>query len=392
VKNGIVVASVGVGVGLAVTAFDLARWNRHLLSVVGDYIVHVVILLVLAIAVALILVRVARRTRLLARVDMLRPNVAIVAGIIVALIGFAAWAVRPNLQKSRGSPNDLVGFVQRLNHVTFDPTRRYVELTMRWVSWYVGPLTLAIGIVGAALLTVVLVRGGARFAAQVAALMLGPAVVISLWRPATLPDQVWAARRFLPAVIPAIILLTFGALYVFALGTGSTFASQRRSIAIVIAAVVIGYPFVTVDNVSRMTEQRGLFSVITRTCETLPSDSAVVMVPEIGSNAYLSTPQTLRGFCDVPVVVMKNPVDVDEVRLLAQEWRDEGRQLWVVSQYPQTIRTIFPRARVHSTPRQLNLHFLEQTLTRRPSRYRPESFQLSAAEVPSPATAPAPAQ
>jgi hypothetical protein len=100
----------------------------------------------------------------------------------------------------------------------------------------------------------------------------------------------------------------------------------------------------------------------------------------------------LRGFCDVPVVVMKNPVDVDEVRLLAQEWRDEGRQLWVVSQYPQTIRTIFPRARVHSTPRQLNLHFLEQTLTRRPSRYRPESFQLSAAEVPSPATAPAPAQ
>jgi hypothetical protein len=37
---------------------------------------------------------------------------------------------------------------------------------------------------------------------------------------------------------------------------------------------------------------------------------------------------------------------------------------------------------VHSTPRLQNKHLLEQTLTRRPSHYQPETFQLSVAAVP----------
>ncbi len=388
-KRGIVGATVGILVGLGVAAFDLVRWNRHYLSVVGGNIIRVAILVALAIAVAFVVVRLVRRARLFALVDRLRPNGAIVAGMIVALVGFAAWFVRPNLQKTHGRADQVVGYVQRLNHLTVDPTRRYAELAMRWVSWYVGPLTLVIGIVAAALLTVVLVRGGARLSVQIATLTLAPASVLYLWHPAFPPDQVWAARRFLPAVFPGIILLTFAALYVFARGTGSTFESQRRSVAIVIGAVVIAYPFLTINDVSRMTEQRGLFSTITRTCDTLPSDAAVVMIPEIQSVAYLTVPQTLRGFCDVPVAVMKHPVAIDDVRLLAAQWKAEGKQLWVVSEFPQTIRQIFPRARVHSTPRLLNLHLLEQTLTRRPSHYRPELFQLSSAEVPEPAAPPA---
>ena len=92
-----------------------------------------------------------------------------------------------------------------------------------------------------------------------------------------------------------------------------------------------------------MTEQRGLFSAITRTCDTLPSDSAVVVVPEVTSFAYLTIPQTLRGFCNVPVVVMKNPVNPDAVRELADEWKQDGKQLYVVTEYAQTIRQVFPR-------------------------------------------------
>jgi hypothetical protein len=173
-------------------------------------------------------------------------------------------------------------------------------------------------------------------------------------------------------------------LYHFAVGSGSEFASQRYSIAIVVGAVAVAFPFVTIKDVPRMTEQRGLFSAITRTCDTLPSDSAVVMIPEITSFAYRTVPQTLRGFCNVPVAVMKTPVNVKAVRELADEWKQDGKQLYVVSEYAQTIRQTFPRARVHSSPRTRNPHRLEQTLTRRPSDYRPESFQLSTAAVPTP--------
>jgi hypothetical protein len=317
-------------------------------------------------------------------VEKLRPNGGIVAGLIVGVLGFAAWFVRPNVETTHGEKNTIVENLQRFSQVAVEPSRRYAELTMRWVSWYLGPMTLTLAIVAAALLTVVLVRGGARIPVQVATLMLGPATVLFLWRPAITPDQVWAAGRFLPAVFPAMILLTFGVLYHFAIGSGSEFASQRYSIAIVVGAVAVAFPFLTINDVARMTEQRGQFSAITRTCDTLPSDSAVVMIPEVTSFASKTVPQTLRGFCDVPVAVMKNPVNIDAVRDLAAEWKDEGKQLYVVSEYAQTIRQVFPRARVQSAPRKRNPHRLEQTLTRRPSHYRPDSFQLSVAAVPMP--------
>jgi hypothetical protein len=85
---------------------------------------------------------------------------------------------------------------------------------------------------------------------------------------------------------------------------------------------VVGYPFVTINHVSRMSEQRGMFSAITRTCETLPDNSAVVMLPEIASAAYLNDPQTLRGFCNVPVARMKAPVSILALRQLRDEWKD----------------------------------------------------------------------
>jgi len=84
----------------------------------------------------------------------------------------------------------------------------------------------------------------------------------------------------------------------------------------------------------------------------------------------------------VPVAVMLGVADVDALHQLADKWKAQGKQLYVASEFPDTIRQYFPRARVHSTPRLVNPHLLEQTLTRRPSHYRPESFQLSVAAVP----------
>jgi hypothetical protein len=387
-KRGIRSALGGVGVGLFITAFDLVRWNRAYLSRVDNDLVRLAVLAMLALLVAFVTVRIVRRPRVFARVQQLRPNGAIVAGILVAVAGFAAWLVRPSAEKSRGGRSDVVAYVQRIEHLGLDPTRRYAELSLRWVSWYVGPLTLTVAIVAAALLAVALVRGGARLPVKVATLMFTPGVLLFLWRPTIAPDQIYAARRFLPGVFPAVILLVFGALYLFTRGTGSTYASQRFSIAIVVGAIVVATPFVPIHHVSRMSEQRGMFSAITRTCDTLPDDSAVVMIPEITSTAYLNVPQTLRGFCNVPVAVMKAPVRYRALYHLAIDWKAQGKQLWVVTEFAQTIRQSLPLARVHSAPRKRDPHMLEQTLTRRPSHYRPDSFQLSTAAVPLPVTRP----
>jgi hypothetical protein len=381
-KRAMLWSGAGIAVGIAIAAVDLVLWDRYYLSVVDGNVKRLVIVEALAIGAASATVALVHRTNFTTVLDRLRPNGSIVAGILVLLIGFAAWFVRPSLQQVHAGSNEMVGFVQRLNGLKIDPTRRYSELSMRWVSWYVGPITLTIAIVGVAALTVLLVRGQVRLPVQIATVMLAPPALLYLWRPTITPDQIWATRRFLPAVFPAVILLVFAVLYLFARGTGSTFASQRRSVAIVVAAVVVVYPWLTTRNVARMTEQRGLFKAITRTCQTLPDDSAVVMLKELRSVAYLSDPQTLRGFCNVPVAVMLGPTDVDALHQLADKWKAQGKQLYVATEFAYTIRLYFPRARVHSTPRLLNPHLLEPTLTRRPSHYRPESFQLSVAAIP----------
>jgi hypothetical protein len=120
-----------------------------------------------------------------------------------------------------------------------------------------------------------------------------------------------------------------------------------------------------------MTEQRGLFSVITDACTKIGPKGAVVMLAETRprSDAYLSDPQTLRSFCDVPVVVMPGGTRAPALLLLATQWRANGRQLFVVSEFPASILRVFPNALVQPTIVGEDLHALEPTLVGSPSLY-----------------------
>src|SRR5439155_4286515 len=155
---------------------------------------------------------------------------------------FAAWFLRPGLQKARGASNGTVAFVQTLEHVHVDSTRTYGELSVRWISWYVGPVTLAVGIVAAAVLAGALVKGTARLPTRIAVFMFAPPALIYLVKPSITADQIWAMRRFLPAVIPGLILLTFGALIVIVRASGPGPPLARKSFALVVGICAIGYP------------------------------------------------------------------------------------------------------------------------------------------------------
>jgi hypothetical protein len=115
------------------------------------------------------------------------------------------------------------------------------------------------------------------------------------------------------------------------------------------------------------------------------------------SNAYRSIPQTLRSFCDVPVVVLLGRSNAGAVQTLANQWRARGRQLVLVSEFPQAILREFPRAQVQPTVVGEELHTLELTLTRRPSDYDARRIltaavpQLMIAPIPGTPRGPAPA-
>jgi hypothetical protein len=388
--EGIVGCIEGVGVGLLVAAFDLWRWNRQYLSMLQGNLVRVA-LVGAAISIASIAaVRLHRRPELVTAYRSRRENAAKVAFGIVVAFGIGAWFVRPLVQKTHAGPNAIVALVQHLDHASIDPTRRYAELSMRWISWYIGPFTLALGIVGAAALAYRFVRGSLRIQPATIALLLGPPALLSIWWPSTTPDQLWAARRFLPAVFPGLILLAFALLCAVARDRSRPFLAERRFAVVLLAVAAVVFPLVTIRDVSEMTEQRSLFSVVTDACTKIGPRGAVVMLAETRprSYAYLSAPQTLRSFCDVPVVVMPGRTRAPGLLVLANQWRAKGRRLFVVSEFPVSILRVLPNAVVQPTLVGEELHMLEPTLSGAPSNYAPNRkpfgavTQLMIAAVP----------
>ena len=85
------------------------------------------------------------------------------------------------------------------------------------------------------------------------------------------------------------------------------------------------------------------------------ADGAIVVPQEAAPLTWLYDPQTLRSFCDVPVGIMLSgqksalstrlpggKLDSRVLTQLAQEWADDGRQLFIVAGNPRTIRKLFP--------------------------------------------------
>ena len=376
VRRGIPWAVAGVGVGALLGAFDLYRWDRYYLSVVGKNIAQLAAVVAVAIAAAFVAALALRRPQVFATVKRVRPRVAYGVGVLGVIGGFGAWFVRPLIQHTHAGFNPTIAFVQKLNGLPIDGTKRYAENSVRWISWYVGPITLTIAIIGAALLAVALVRGTLRLPTQVAILMFAPPALLYIWKPSITPDHVWAARRFLPAVFPALILVTFGLLCVFALAPGYKFSLQRRSVAVVLAVATVLFPIMTIRNVSQMTEQRGLFPVVTKACKIIGPNGAVVILKENGSVVYMSDPQTFRSFCNVPVTVLNGTPNAGLLHKLAARWKKLGKRLYVMAGVRGTITRLFPNADVQPTGTRTNPHFLEQTLTRRPTKYAPETYRV----------------
>lgn len=401
-RVGIVGCSTGIAIGLALAGFDLFRWNRSYLSMLDANLERVAGAGALIVIASIGAARVhRRRPQVVATLRSRRTTASNVAFALVIAFGFGAWFVRPLVQKSHGEHNTTVALVQRLNQMPIDGTRRYAELSVRWISWYIGPITLILGIVGAALLARLFVQGTLRAQPATTALILAPPALVYVLYPSTTPDHVWAARRFLPAVLPGLILLAFALLCAVARDRDRAFLAERRFGVVVLAVMAAAYPLYTIRDVSQMTEQRGLFAVITDACTKLGRRSAVVILPELkapASSVYRADPQTLRSFCDVPVVVMLGAPQPAELQLLATQWRAKGRALMLVSEYPQTILRVFPSVPVRPTLVGQEPHLLERTLLRRPSRYtldglhRTAATQLMIAAVPAVPRAPAPAE
>jgi hypothetical protein len=192
-----------------------------------------------------------------------------------------------------------VAAIQGSQGLPVDGARLYAEDTMNWLSWYYGwPVVLA-GLAGLLVWLVVGARGRATRLLWLSTLFL-PSAVLYLTQPSITPDQVWAMRRFLPVVVPGILLATaWVAGELFRRGLAGR-VLLGRSVAAALVVATVAWPLSTVPDRWSAKSKAGALAGNQQVCAQIGDRPTIVA----GLDTYLPTVLVL---CKVPAVSVPNP-------------------------------------------------------------------------------------
>lgn len=418
-------------VGLAIPAvlgyLDLRLFSAGYLHSLRAEFRQIELLLAASVVGGVLVVGIGWFTPVVERLGRLRQvsrnRLGAAAGAAVVLVG-AALAVRPLFQTATGLDDPgkqaYISNMQRAEQVMVDGTRTYAESTVTWLTWYVGPVLVAVGLLGLAVLLARAVRTGD--------LRLVPFFLVFivtglgyLVKPSITPDQIWAMRRFLPIVLPGLALsamlvvatavtwlrgkdpvLSVAAGVVAALGllspallpvsaarvggivlallvTAGVLLVLRRSPALlslgVVALAVLALAVPTVRTTKPLALQaqgRGQLAELQTVCAALPDNAGVFLLGSM-SRTY---PMSLEAFCDVPATWVNGglPPTLKDLQAIRTALRRSGRELYLLGQtdITTTVVTDVPFAKLNS----LKLQTWVPTVSHAPKNTRPFSRDL----------------
>ncbi len=194
-----------------------------------------------------------------------------------------------------------------------------------WVEWYLGPLLTLGGIAALVWMTwrgltrpdrMLLATAGVAFST----------LLLYLVSPTITPDHPWAIRRFMAVPIPLLLL---------AVGLALAELARRRPPwsalgAATLAAVVLIQPFWITRRLAATSVGDSLATRFNAICDIVDTEPSAVLVTPSRSLAH-TIPESLQGWCDVPVAGAQTDITADQVTDLVDRWRDEGRRLVLVA-------------------------------------------------------------
>ncbi len=246
-----------------------------------------------------------------------RPRLATVtSGLIVA--AFVFFASRPLWYVGHGPSTLYLLQVQKDSHQPLDATRSYDEFTLVWQAIYFGAPTIVLAAAG----YVVLVR---RLLLQrdwplIGALTMGLAMsALYLYSSQITPDQIWASRRYVPVVMPMLLVAAAAAVRLIAV--------RWRRIGLLAAFVLIAYPAAVTVPAFTIREGYPHLRQLDAMCAALPADAAVVTVDYNSSWSYQ---MAVRAYCDVPVISVQD-ASVSALAGMRTAAQEHGRVLYALS-------------------------------------------------------------
>ena len=301
-----IAAGGGLAVGIGLSLLDGLLLARPYLGSLREELVAIAAAAgVGAVAVVVALWHHETVRRLAARLSSSRiPEMAAGSDVLLAA---AAYFIRPHLETPRFAAGDPVGEavinLQAQLGLPADGPRTYAEESLHWLTWWLGAPATVLAFIGLALLLRRVLRRGDDAALALAIVLLGTTAVV-LARPSITPDHPWADRRFVPVVIPGLVVVASW----LVVAVVRRAQSQHRVAAVLAAiagtAALVVVPAVAAHPLWEHPTERGEIALIQRTCAELPPRAAVIIA---GARARDELPQVIRHGCTVPVAVA--PVD-----------------------------------------------------------------------------------
>lgn len=243
------------------------------------------------------LITISWKTGLLGQADKLSRRWRYPAGVTLLVAFFVFLASRSLWQT---------------NYAMKDGTavRSYAEHSLIWMSWYLGPVLAVLAIVAIILIGAQILRG--RLLRTLPAMCMIAACLYYLINPNISSDQVWAARRFLPVILPGFAILGF--LLLSRLHERQPFVLRglpvepRQTATALAMLALIGPLFVSFPFLATRTYAPQL-SQVDFICANLPRDAVVVWT----GSAKDTSMQPTHAFCGVPSLGIANDAKLEEV-------------------------------------------------------------------------------
>lgn len=312
-------------------------------------------MILIVVVVATVVATVALRRRGLAPPRWKWLPYAMAALPVLVMIGFA---IRPYVQvvrqQSAASGQTAIAAYQLAAGQPIDPGRLYYEISLHWVFWYIGVPAVVFGTIGAAILIRRCFSGGIP-AWTLPLLVFSWAIISTLYRPAITPDQPWASRRLVPAVLPGFILLAVWAVSWFSawlrerkiarVARGAVVACCAAALVLPAAITTFGLRVhqggpvgirVTADGLAMKRTYQGEIAAVNMLCASLPAKASVIFLGSGGSKAGNELAEVVRGMCDRPSAIFMS-ANTRLVPPLLKAVYKAGREPVLMAGFPQAL-------------------------------------------------------
>lgn len=291
---------------------------------------------------------------------------ATVANVVTALTGaFFGYAglLRPHTEEPTQANIYGIERLQIAAGVPVEPLRSYAEMSVHWLLWYLGILLVVLGLAGLVLgIRRVLMspdtRGGAFLT------MAAVFAILYVYRPSINPDHIWAMRRFLPLVIPALVVLAL----LLAAKLTSGLGRWRIPAMFVLGASMIVPISISTARAGLGSEFSGAADALSEACDTLGDGNLLVFLGESARTRLSAFGPSLRGACGLTVAAENPdaPLSAESMASLSAIANAGERHLWWVGEAPENAST--------TTLFDNEYPYLEMTLFEAPTEW--EQFEL----------------